>query len=41
MNATFLDKQSLDQLKEKTAGLSVLSNICLVLMKFVVGFSIG
>lgn len=41
MNATSLDKQSLDQLKEKTARLSVLSNTCLVLMKFVVGFSIG
>ncbi len=41
MNATPLDKQSLDQLKEKTARLSVLSNTCLVLMKFVVGFAIG
>ncbi len=41
MNVTPLDKQSLDQLKEKTARLSVLSNTCLVLMKFVVGFAIG
>jgi cation diffusion facilitator family transporter len=41
MNATPLDKQSLDRLKEKTARLSVLSNTCLVLMKFVVGFAIG
>jgi len=41
MNATPLDKQSLDRLKEKTARLSVLSNSCLVLMKFVVGFAIG
>ena len=41
MNPTPLDKQSLDRLKEKTARLSVLSNTCLVLMKFVVGFAIG
>ena len=41
MNAIPLDKQSLDRLKEKTARLSVLSNTCLVLMKFVVGFAIG
>lgn len=41
MNAAPLDKQALDQLKEKTARLSVLSNTCLVLMKFVVGFAIG
>jgi cation diffusion facilitator family transporter len=41
MSATPLDKQSLDRLKEKTARLSVLSNTCLVLMKFVVGFAIG
>ncbi|PKL68160.1 MAG: cation transporter [Methanomicrobiales archaeon HGW-Methanomicrobiales-1] len=41
MNTTPLDKQSLDRLKEKTARLSVLSNTCLVLMKFVVGFAIG
>jgi cation diffusion facilitator family transporter len=41
MNAPPLDKQSLDRLKEKTARLSVLSNTCLVLMKFVVGFAIG
>jgi cation diffusion facilitator family transporter len=36
-----LDKTSLDQLKEKTARLSVISNTGLVLMKFAVGFSIG
>ncbi|MFA6225004.1 MAG: cation diffusion facilitator family transporter [Methanoregula sp.] len=41
MNAIPLDKQSLDRLKEKTARLSVLSNTCLVLMKFVAGFAIG
>jgi cation diffusion facilitator family transporter len=35
------DKESLDQLKEKTARLSVLSNTGLVLMKFVIGFAIG
>jgi cation diffusion facilitator family transporter len=39
--STPLDKQSLDQLKEKTARLSVISNTGLVLMKFVVGFAIG
>ncbi|MGB9176699.1 MAG: cation diffusion facilitator family transporter [Methanoregula sp.] len=36
-----LDKKSLDQLKQNTARLSVLSNTGLVLMKFVVGFAIG
>ena len=41
MSTPPLDKLSLDRLKEKTARLSVLSNTCLVLMKFVVGFSIG
>jgi len=35
------DKALLDRLKENTARLSVLSNTCLVLMKFVVGFAIG
>ena len=35
------DKKSLDQLKQNTARLSVLSNTSLVLMKFVVGFAIG
>ncbi len=35
------DKESLDRLKQSTARLSVLSNTCLVLMKFVVGFAIG
>lgn len=39
--STTLDKTSLDQLKEKTARLSVISNTGLVIMKFVVGFSIG
>jgi cation diffusion facilitator family transporter len=41
MNSPQPDKQSLDQLKEKTARLSVISNTGLVLMKFVVGFAIG
>ena len=36
-----MDKAALDHLKEKTARLSVLSNSGLVLLKFVVGFSIG
>jgi len=35
------DKASLDQLKEKTARLSVISNTGLVIMKFIIGFSIG
>jgi len=35
------DKETLDRLKQNTARLSVLSNTCLVLMKFVVGFAIG
>jgi cation diffusion facilitator family transporter len=37
----FSDKESLDRLKQNTARLSVISNTCLVLMKFVVGFAIG
>jgi len=36
-----MDKAALDVLKAKTARLSVISNTGLVLMKFVVGFSIG
>ena len=36
-----MEKAALDQLKEKTARLSVISNTGLVLMKFIVGFSIG
>src|SRR5512136_1521486 len=36
-----LEKEALDRLKQDTARLSVLSNTCLVLMKFVVGFAIG
>ena len=36
-----MDKAALDQLKEKTARLSVISNSGLVLMKFIVGFAIG
>jgi cation diffusion facilitator family transporter len=36
-----MDKATLDHLKEKTARLSVISNSGLVLMKFVIGFSIG
>jgi cation diffusion facilitator family transporter len=35
------DKESLDILKQKTARLSVISNAGLVVMKFVIGFSIG
>jgi cation diffusion facilitator family transporter len=38
---TLMDKQALNALKEKTARLSVLSNTGLVIMKFIVGFSIG
>jgi cation diffusion facilitator family transporter len=34
-------KADLDKLKEKTARLSVISNTGLVIMKFIVGFSIG
>lgn len=41
MNTPPRDKESLDKLKQKTARLSVISNSGLVLMKFVVGFSIG
>lgn len=41
MSTPPLDKASLDQLKEKTAQLSVISNTGLVLLKFVVGFAIG
>src|SRR5512137_117312 len=36
-----MDKETLDQLKQNTARLSVLSNSGLVLMKFVIGFAIG
>jgi len=39
--STTPDKASLDQLKEKTARLSVISNAGLVIMKFVIGFAIG
>ena len=35
------DKASLDNLKENTAWISVISNSGLVLMKFIVGFAIG
>jgi len=41
MSAPEMDKATLDQLKEKTARLSVISNTGLVLMKFFVGFAIG
>jgi cation diffusion facilitator family transporter len=41
MSAPEMDKATLDQLKEKTARLSVISNAGLVLMKFVIGFAIG
>jgi cation diffusion facilitator family transporter len=36
-----MDKSALDALKQSTARLSVLSNTGLVVMKFIVGFSIG
>jgi len=35
------DKETLDRLKQNTARLSIISNTCLVLMKFIVGFAIG
>jgi cation diffusion facilitator family transporter len=35
------DKETLDQLKQNTARLSVISNTSLVLMKFVIGFAVG
>jgi cation diffusion facilitator family transporter len=35
------DKEALDRLKQNTARLSVLSNTGLVLMKFVIGFTVG
>jgi cation diffusion facilitator family transporter len=35
------EKEALDKLKQNTARLSVISNTCLVLMKFVVGFAVG
>jgi len=41
MNPSAMDRAALDVLKAKTARLSVFSNTGLVLMKFVVGFSIG
>jgi len=36
-----LDKASVDQIKQRTARLSVISNTGLVLMKFVIGFASG
>jgi cation diffusion facilitator family transporter len=41
MSNPHMDKASLDKLKESTARLSVISNTGLVLMKFIVGISIG
>jgi len=41
MNTTTMDKEALDHLKEKTARISVISNSCLVLLKFIVGFAVG
>lgn len=41
MHSPVPDKQTLDQIKENTARLSVISNTGLVLMKLVVGFAIG
>jgi cation diffusion facilitator family transporter len=41
MNDTHDKIQTQNRLKEQTAHLSVISNSCLVVMKFVVGFAIG
>ena len=41
MNKSPDDKESINRLKERTAHLSVISNTCLVVLKFVVGFAIG
>ena len=41
MNNPPMDKAALDQLKEKTVRLSVISNSGLILMKYIVGFAIG
>jgi cation diffusion facilitator family transporter len=41
MSTPHMDKASLDKLKESTARLSVISNTGMVLMKFIVGISIG
>ncbi len=41
MSVSPVEVQNLDQIKEKTARLSIISNSGLVLMKFVVGFAIG
>ncbi len=36
-----LDKTSADKVKQQTARLSVISNTCLVVMKFIIGFASG
>ncbi len=36
-----MDKESIDRIKQKTARLSVISNTCLVVMKFIIGFASG
>jgi cation diffusion facilitator family transporter len=41
MDSPATDNESLDRLKENTARISVISNSCLVLMKFIIGFAIG
>ncbi|MFZ1896723.1 cation diffusion facilitator family transporter [Methanoregula sp.] len=41
MNTSPDDTETINRLKERTAHLSVISNTCLVLLKFVVGFAIG
>jgi cation diffusion facilitator family transporter len=41
MVAPSMGKESLDRLKEKTAGISVIGNTGLLLMKFIVGFAIN
>ncbi|MFA6363964.1 cation diffusion facilitator family transporter [Methanoregula sp.] len=41
MNDTPDKREATNRLKEQTAHLSVISNSCLVVMKFVVGFAIG
>ena len=41
MDSGSRDIHSLDRLKQKTARLSIISNTCLVAMKFIVGFAVG
>ena len=41
MNQSETDSGKINSIKEKTARLSIISNTCLVLLKFTVGFAIG